>query len=154
MKVKNGDTIKVHYKGTLTEGGDMFDSSEGREPLEFTVGSGQVIPGFDKGVVDMEVGEKKSVNIACADAYGEKNDQNVIEVDRAQLPEEMKDLEIGMMLQMMTPDNHPIPVAVVAFTDDKVKLDANHALAGKNLTFDLELVAINEASPAEAPEEA
>ena len=143
MKVKSGDTIKVHYKGTLTHEGDTFDSSEGREPLEFTVGSGQVIHGFDQGVMDMEVGEKKTIHIPCAEAYGEKNEQNVIEVDRAQLPPEMDDLELGMMLQMMTPDNHPIPVAVVAFTDDKVKLDANHALAGKDLTFELELVSIN-----------
>ncbi len=141
-KVKSGDKIKVHYKGTLTDGGEIFDSSEGRDPLEFTVGSGMVIPGFDNGVVDMEVGEKKTINIPVDQAYGAANEQNVIEVERSQLPEEMKDLELGMMLQMMTPDGQPIPVTIVAFTADKVKLDANHALAGKDLTFDLELVSI------------
>lgn len=143
MKVKSGDKIKVHYKGTLTEGGELFDSSEGRDPLEFTVGAGMVIPGFDNGVVDMEIGEKKTINIPVDQAYGPKNEQNVIEVDRAQLPPEMKELEAGMMLQMMTPDGQPIPVTIVSFTDEKVKLDANHALAGKDLTFDLELVSIN-----------
>lgn len=147
-KVKSGDKIRVHYKGTLTEGGETFDSSEGRDPLEFEVGSGQVIPGFDNGVMDMAVGEKRTVNIPMDQAYGPKNEQNVIDVDRAQLPEEMKELEIGMMLQMMTPDGQPIPVTIVGFTDDKVKLDANHALAGKDLTFDLELVSINEEAPA------
>jgi peptidylprolyl isomerase len=143
MKVKSGDKIKVHYKGTLTEGGEMFDSSEGRDPLEFTVGAGMVIPGFDNGVVDMEIGEKRTINIPVDQAYGPKNEQNVIDVDRAQLPPEMKELEAGMMLQMMTPDGQPIPVTIVSYTDDKVKLDANHALAGKDLTFDLELVSIN-----------
>ena len=143
MKVKSGDTIKVHYKGTLTQSGELFDSSEGREPLEFTVGSGQVIFGFDNGVIDMVVGEKKTVNIPCLEAYGEKNDQNIIEIERTQLPADMPDLELGMMLQMMTPDNHPIPVAIIGFTDSTVKLDANHQLAGQDLTFDLELVSIN-----------
>jgi len=143
MKVKSGDKIKVHYKGTLTEGGELFDSSEGRDPLEFTVGAGMVIPGFDNGVVDMEVGEKRTINIPVDQAYGPKNEQNIIDVDRAQLPPEMKELEAGMMLQMMTPDGQPIPVTIVSYTDDKVKLDANHALAGKDLTFDLELVSIN-----------
>jgi FKBP-type peptidyl-prolyl cis-trans isomerase 2 len=143
-KVKSGDKIRVHYKGTLTESGDMFDSSEGREPLEFTVGAGHVIPGFDNGVMEMEVGEKKTINIPMDQAYGPKHEQNVIDVDRAQLPPEMKDLEAGMMLQMVTPEGQPIPVTIVSFTDEKVKLDANHALAGKDLTFDLELVSINE----------
>lgn len=142
-KVKSGDKIKVHYKGTLTEGGEVFDSSEGRDPLEFEVGAGMVIPGFDNGVMDMAIGEKKTINIPMDQAYGPKNEQNVIDVDRAQLPPEMKELEAGMMLQMMTPDGQPIPVTIVSFTDDKVKLDANHALAGKDLTFDLELVSIN-----------
>ncbi len=143
MKVKSGDKIKVHYKGTLTEGGELFDSSEGRDPLEFTVGAGMVIPGFDNGVIDMEIGEKKTINIPVDQAYGPKNEQNIIDVDRAQLPPEMKELEAGMMLQMVTPDGQPIPVTIVSFTEDKVKLDANHALAGKDLTFDLELVSIN-----------
>ncbi len=142
-KVKSGDKIKVHYKGTLTTEGEVFDSSEGRDPLEFTVGSGMVIPGFDNGVLDMEVGEKKTVNIPCAEAYGEKNEQNVIAVDRAQLPEEMKEVEIGMMLQMVTPDGQPIPVTIVEVAEEKIKVDANHQLAGKDLTFDLELVSIN-----------
>lgn len=147
-KVKSGDKIKVHYKGTLTEGGETFDSSEGRDPLEFTVGAGMVIPGFDNGVMDMAVGEKKTINIPVDQAYGPVNEQNVIEADRAQMPADMPAPELGMMLQMMTPDGQPIPVKIVGFTEDKVKLDANHALAGKDLTFDLELVAINEETPA------
>jgi len=142
-KVKNGDKIKVHYKGTLTQGGEMFDSSEGRDPLEFTVGSGQVIPGFDQGVLDMAVGDKKTIHIPMDQAYGPKNDMNIVEVDRAQMPPEMEDIQIGMMLQMVTPDGQPIPVTIIGVTEDKVKLDANHQLAGQDLTFDLELVAIN-----------
>jgi FKBP-type peptidyl-prolyl cis-trans isomerase 2 len=142
-KVKSGDKIKVHYKGTLTKEGEVFDSSEGRDPLEFTVGSGMVIPGFDNGVLDMEVGEKKTVNIPCAEAYGEKNEQNIVPVDRAQLPPEMKEVEVGMMLQMVTPEGQPIPVTIVEVAEEKIKVDANHQLAGKDLTFDLELVSIN-----------
>lgn len=142
-KVKQGNTVKVHYKGSLTENGEVFDSSEGREPLEFTVGQGMVIFGFDNGVLDMEIGEKKTLKIPCEEAYGQKNEEHIFEYQRSELPEDInKDISLGALLHMMTPDNQPIPVAVVGLTDTILKLDANHQLAGKDLTFEVELVEI------------
>ena len=140
MKVKNNDTIRVHYKGTLTNG-DLFDSSEGREPLEFTVGSGQVIPGFDSAVIDMEVGEAKSFLIPCDDAYGQADERLVQEVGRDQLPEDMQP-EVGMMLSSQLPNGQQIPVKVVEVTDASIKIDANHPLAGEDLNFEITLVEI------------
>lgn len=135
-----GDTVRIHYTGTLSDG-TVFDSSEGRDPLEFTLGSGQVIKGFDDGVTGMAVGEKKSINIPCDDAYGPINPAMMQDVPRSQIPDEIP-LELGLMLQMQGPDGHVLPVKVVNLTDDSVTLDANHELAGKDLTFALELVAI------------
>ncbi|WP_306639729.1 FKBP-type peptidyl-prolyl cis-trans isomerase [Sanyastnella coralliicola] len=140
MKVKNNDTIRVHYKGTLTNG-DLFDSSEGREPLEFTVGSGQVIPGFDSAVIDMEVGEAKAFLIPCDDAYGQADERLVQEVGRDQLPEDMQP-EVGMMLSSQLPNGQQIPVKVVEVTDASIKIDANHPLAGEDLNFEITLVEI------------
>ncbi|WP_204113401.1 FKBP-type peptidyl-prolyl cis-trans isomerase [Shimia biformata] len=137
---KSGDTVRIHYTGTLSDG-SVFDSSEGRDPLEFTLGSGQVIPGFDAGVTGMSVGDKKTVEIPCADAYGEKNPDAQQDVPRAQIPAEIP-LELGIQLQMQAPTGQVIPVTVVALTDETVTLDANHPLAGKDLTFALELVEI------------
>lgn len=137
---KSGDTVRIHYTGTLSDG-SVFDSSEGRDPLEFTLGSGQVIPGFDAGVTGMTVGDKKTVEIPCADAYGEKNPDAQQDVPRAQIPAEIP-LELGIQLQMQAPTGQVIPVTVVGLTDDTVTLDANHPLAGKDLTFALELVEI------------
>lgn len=142
MQVKNGDTIKVHYKGTLTADGSLFDSSEGREPLEFKVGEGMVINGFDQGVVDMKVGEIKVVEIPHLHGYGPYNEMMIFEFDRAQLPPDLENPEIGMVLHMVDQEGNDLPVAIAALDEEKVKLDANHPLAGKDLTFEIELVEI------------
>lgn len=139
-KAKKGDSVKVHYKGTLTSG-EQFDSSEGRAPLEFVVGAGQMIAGFDQAIPGMEVGEKKTINIAPADAYGEKNEDAIIEFPKSNIPPDMK-LEPGMQLQLRNEAGHPVPVTVTEIKDDVVVLDANHHLAGKELIFDIELVEI------------
>lgn len=139
-KAKKGDNVKVHYKGTLTTG-EQFDSSEGREPLAFTVGAGQMIKGFDDAIPGMEVGEKKTINIAPSDAYGEKNEEAIVEFPKANIPADMK-LEPGMRLQLHNQDGQPVPVVVSEIKDDVVILDANHELAGKELIFDIELVEI------------
>ena len=141
-QVKKGDVVKVHYKGTLTADGTMFDSSEGREPLEFTAGAGMVIAGFDNGVLDMTVGEKKTVNIPFMEAYGPKNDQMVFEFDRAQIPAEMGEPEVGMMLEMHDQEGNSLPVEIIEVKEATIVLDGNHHLAGKDLTFDIELVEI------------
>ena len=136
---KDGDKVKIHYKGFF-EGGEVFDTSEGREPLEFAISGGQVIPGFEKGVTGMAVGEKKTINIPAEEAYGPYRDEMVQDVDRAQFPADAE-IKPGQMFQVDTP-NGPMPVTVKAVFDDKVTLDANHAMAGKDLNFDLELVSI------------
>jgi len=139
-KAKKGDNVKVHYKGTLTTG-EQFDSSEGREPLAFTVGAGQMIKGFDDAIPGMSVGEKKTINIAPLDAYGEKNKEAIVEFPKANIPADMK-LEPGMKLQLQNQAGQPVPVVVTEVKDDVVILDANHELAGKELIFDIELVEI------------
>ena len=137
---KSGDTVRIHYTGTLSDG-SVFDSSEGRDPLEFTLGSGQVIPGFDTGVTGMTVGEKKTIEIPSDEAYGPVHDEARQDVPRAQIPAEIP-LEVGIQLQMQSPTGQVVPVTVVAITEEAVTLDANHPLAGKDLTFALELVSI------------
>ena len=132
-----GKNVKVHYKGELKDG-TVFDSSEEREPLEFKVGEGQVIQGFENAVRDMEVGETKKVEISSDEAYGERNDQNIVTVSRDELPEGI-DPQEGMMLQVKTPQG-PVPVRVTEVTDEELTLDANHPLAGKDLIFDITLV--------------
>lgn len=139
-QAKQGDTVKIHYKGTLNDG-SVFDSSEGREPLEFTLGSGMVIPGFDKGVEGMKVDEEKDINIPVAEAYGEKRDDLVFEVDRQQVPAEITP-EIGQTLYLQQPDGTPMPVQIAAVNEAKVTLDANHPLAGQELNFNIKLVSI------------
>lgn len=135
--VKAGDTIAVHYKGTLGDG-TIFDSSEGREPLQFEAGAGMMIKGFDDAVMGMKVGDKKTIQIPAAEAYGDYRDDMVITVNRSEIPSNIP-LQIGGMLTMHD-GQHEIPVLITEVTDDTVKLDANHALAGKDLTFDIELV--------------
>ena len=141
MQAKNGDTVKVHYTGKLTTG-DQFDSSAGREPLEFTVGAGQMIKGFDLAIPGMKVGDKKTINIPAAEAYGERSDDALIEFPKENIPADMK-LEPGMQLTLSNQHGQPVPVIVIEIKDDVVVLDANHFLAGKELVFDIELVSIN-----------
>lgn len=138
IQAKQGDTVKVHYTGRFKDG-TVFDTSSGREPLEFQLGTGQVIPGFDVGVSGMKVGEKRSVEIPADAAYGPYLDELAGEMDRTNLPEELEP-EVGMVLQMMHPSGMPFNVTIVEVGPDTVKLDANHPMAGKDLIFDLELV--------------
>lgn len=140
QQVKSGDTVKVHYHGKLTTG-ETFDSSEGREPLEFTVGTGQVIKGFDDALVNMAVGEKKTVQIPVGEAYGDRRDDMVVQYPRQEFPAEMTP-EVGMQLNMSDNTGNNFPVVITEVQDDVVVLDANHPLAGKDLIFDLEVVSI------------
>jgi len=135
-----GDRVKIHYTGTL-EDGRQFDSSVGREPLEFELGSGQVIPGFDQAVSGMAVGESKTVSIAPEDAYGPRNEQAIQEVPRSALPEGLVPTE-GMMLQAQSQNQQPVQLTVVSVQEDSITVDANHPLAGKTLNFEISLVAI------------
>ena len=144
QQVKAGDTVKVHYHGRLTDG-TTFDSSEGREPLEFKVGSGQVIKGFDDGVTGMEVGQKKTINIPADEAYGAKNEEMVVNFPRANFPEDLNP-EVGMQLNMTNGSGQVIPVVIMEVGEEEVILDANHPLAGQDLIFDLELVSIGSGS--------
>lgn len=138
--VKNGDTVRVHYHGRLTNG-TTFDSSEGRDPLEFTVGTGAVIKGFDNGVVNMTVGEKRTLNIPVEEAYGPKNDELIMEFPKANIPADLNP-QVGMDLQMSNPQGQVFPVKVAAISNEFITLDANHPLAGEALIFDIELVEI------------
>ncbi len=140
QQAQKGNKVSVHYHGRLQDG-STFDSSEGREPLQFTVGSAQVIKGFDDAVVNMTVGEKKTINIPVADAYGERNDDMMIEYPITEFPADMKP-EVGMELQMGDNAGNVFPVVITQVTDNSVTLDANHPLAGKDLIFDIELVSI------------
>ncbi|MGD8747824.1 MAG: peptidylprolyl isomerase [Balneolaceae bacterium] len=142
-KVKDGDTVKVHYTGKLTDEGTVFDSSREREPLEFTLGQGQLIPGFEKAVIGMEVGDNTTVEIASKDAYGARREDLELEVSKSDLPDNIEP-KAGMQLQMQQKNGQAIPVQITAVKDDYVKLDANHPLAGKDLTFDIELVEIQD----------
>ncbi|MDU9002928.1 FKBP-type peptidyl-prolyl cis-trans isomerase [Sedimentitalea todarodis] len=139
-QVKTGDTVRIHYTGTLLDG-STFDSSEGRDPLEFEVGSGQIISGLDDAIPGMETGEKKTVNVPCADAYGPIQPGMRQSVARESIPEEIP-LEVGLQLQMQSPEGQVLPVTVVEVGETEVALDANHPLAGHDLTFDIELVGI------------
>ena len=140
MAVQSGDTIKIHYHGRLTDG-TTFDSSEGRSPLEFTVGSGSVIKGFDDGVKGMSVGDKKTIEIPFAEAYGSEDPSMIVEFPVDRLPEDLKP-EIGMQLNMNNNSGQQFPVVITEITEENIILNANHPLAGKDLIFDLELVEI------------
>lgn len=139
-KVKDGDTVKVHYTGKL-EDGSVFDSSVERDPLEVTLGEGKLIPGFENAVVGLAVGDKTSANIASTDAYGERREDLEVSIERDQLPEEIEP-EVGMQLQLNQPNGQPVPVQIIKVEDENITIDANHPLAGKDLTFDIELVEI------------
>ncbi len=139
-QVKTGDTVRIHYTGTLSDG-TTFDSSAGRDPLEFTVGSGQIIPGLDQALPGMQVGETKSVSVAADDAYGQADPAARQAVPRTEIPDHIP-LDLGTQLQVQTPTGQTLQVVVADVTETEVTLDANHPLAGKDLTFDIELVAI------------
>jgi FKBP-type peptidyl-prolyl cis-trans isomerase 2 len=139
-QVKSGDKVKVHYHGKLTSG-ETFDTSNGREPLEFEVGSGMVIKGFDDGVAGMTVGEKKTINIPFDDAYGPRNPEMLIAMPKDKFPEDLE-IEVGTPLGMSDQQGQQFEVTVVEIKEDVVMLDANHPLAGEDLVFDLELVEI------------
>ncbi|MBN41209.1 MAG: peptidylprolyl isomerase [Chloroflexi bacterium] len=138
--VKQGDNVKVHYTGKLLDG-SVFDSSEGRDPLEFTVGTGQMIAGFDKGVVGMVLDEQKEITIPPEEAYGIYDPEKIIEVPNDQFPEDLS-LEVGMQISASQPDGSPIPFTVKEIGEQNVTLDGNHFLAGKDLIFSVTLVSI------------
>jgi FKBP-type peptidyl-prolyl cis-trans isomerase 2 len=141
QQAKQGDNVHIHYTGKLTNG-EMFDSSAGREPLTFIIGSGMVIKGFDNGVTGMTIGEKKTINIPANDAYGDVNPEMIFEFAKANMPPDMV-VQAGMQLVMNNDQGQQLPVIVKEVKEEVLIIDANHALAGKELIFDLELVAID-----------
>ncbi|MDO7136702.1 MULTISPECIES: FKBP-type peptidyl-prolyl cis-trans isomerase [Algibacter] len=139
-QVKENNTVKVNYTGKLTDG-QVFDSSVGKEPVEFTLGQGQLIPGFEKGLIDMKVNEKKTITIAKEEAYGEINANLIQEVQKSELPQEMAP-EVGMGLVSKSPDGQEFNLVVVEVKEESIVVDGNHPLAGKDLVFDLEVLEI------------
>jgi len=139
-QAKTGDTVKVHYTGRLSDG-SIFDTSEEREPLEFTLGGGRLIAGFDEAVIGMRAAESKTVVLTTEKAYGPHNQEMVMVVDRSRMPSDVKP-EIGQNFQIPGPNGNVLLVTVVAVSDSTVTFDANHPLAGKDLTFDIQLVEI------------
>ncbi|OMP30745.1 MULTISPECIES: peptidylprolyl isomerase [Mangrovimonas] len=139
-QVKDNNTVKVHYTGKLTDG-QIFDTSEGREPLEFTLGQGMMIPGFEKGLIDMKLNEKKTISLTKDEAYGDAHPELIQEVQKSQLPEELTP-EVGMSLISTAPDGREHQLLVIEVKEDSIVVDANHPLAGKDLIFDLEVVDI------------
>jgi FKBP-type peptidyl-prolyl cis-trans isomerase 2 len=137
---KSGDTVKVHYTGRL-EDGTVFDTSQERDPLEFTIGEGSIIPGFEEAVKGMQVGQSKEVNISAQQAYGEYREDLLLMIDRAQLPKDLKP-EVGQRLQMQQLEGEIAIVVVTEVTEKTITVDANHPLAGKNLIFEIEVVDI------------
>ena len=138
--IEAGKKVKIHYTGTLDDG-TQFDSSEGRDPLEFEIGGGMVIAGFDSAVKTMEIGEVKTVTIPVAEAYGEPSDEMIIDFAKENIPADME-IEVGQQLTMQSQQGHPVPVRIIEIAEETIKLDANHELAGKDLTFKLELVEV------------
>jgi peptidylprolyl isomerase len=140
VQAKKGDTVRVHYTGRFDDG-TVFDTSVEGEPLQFTIGVGQVIPGFDMAVIDMQSGESKEITIPSEHAYGDRNEELVAEISRERLPEDL-DLEVGQQLQLSLADGDEAVVMIVDLSETTVTLDANHPLAGLHLTFKIELVEI------------
>lgn len=139
-QAQRGDTVKVHYTGKLDDG-TVFDSSVDREPLEFTLGQGGIIPGFEQAVLGMSTGESKTETIPSENAYGPYVEEMVLTVDRQQMPPEIEP-QVGQQLHLQQPDGQMIPVMITDVSSSTVTLDANHPLAGENLTFDIQLVEI------------
>ncbi|WP_016990381.1 peptidylprolyl isomerase [Flavobacterium sp. ACAM 123] len=140
IQVKENNTVKVHYVGKLSDG-QVFDTSEGKEPLEFTLGQGKLIAGFEKGLIDMKINEKKTITISKEEAYGESRDDLIQEVDKSQLPEDITP-EVGMGLVSKSADGNEMNLLIVEVKEATIVIDGNHPLAGKELTFDLEVVDI------------
>ncbi len=139
-QAKNGDTVKVHYTGKL-EDGTVFDSSLDRDPVEFTIGEGDLISGFERAVMGMESGDSKTITIPAEQGYGAHHEELVTEVEKDQFPPDIE-AKVGQQLQLQSQDGRQMIVTVTEVSDSSVKLDANHPLAGKDLTFDLQLVEI------------
>ncbi|MEX0778834.1 MAG: peptidylprolyl isomerase [Balneolales bacterium] len=137
-QVKDGDTVKVHYTGKLADGSE-FDSSADKEPMEFKIGEGKLIPGFEQAVVGMNIGDKNTIKIPSAEAYGERRDDMNVSVEKEKLPEDLTP-ELGQQLQIQQQDGKAIPVVIADISDTHVTLDANHPLAGEDLTFEIEVV--------------
>ena len=141
-EAKQGDTVKVHYTGRLDDGSE-FDSSLERQPLEFVIGQGQIIPGFEQAVVGMNQGDTKTVEIAPEQAYGPRHDEAIQQIPKSALPESIQEsLQLGMQLQANDPTGRPLMLTVTDIAEENITVDANHPLAGQALTFDLELVEI------------
>ena len=139
-QVKKGDTVKVHYTGKL-ESGEVFDTSKNRQPIEFIVGSATLIPGIEKGIIGMEIGESKTIEIPPEEAFGNRHEELVVEVMKSEFPDYIAP-KIGQRLQIRRPDGQDISVTITGLNEDTLTLDANHALAGYILLFDIELVEI------------
>ncbi|HCY85656.1 MAG TPA: peptidylprolyl isomerase [Desulfobacteraceae bacterium] len=146
--IKSGDTIAVDYTGKL-ENGEVFDTSEGKTPLTFTVGAGMLIKGFDDAVMGMKKGESKTVTIPPEMGYGPRNDEAIVEIPREHIPEEIP-LQEGIQLQLQDPQGRPVPATVAEITDEMVKMDVNHFLAGKTLVFDITIADTGLEPPAHA----
>ncbi len=142
-QVKENNTVKVNYTGKLSNG-QVFDSSEGKEPIEFTLGQGRLIPGFEKGLIDMKLNEKKTITIAKEEAYGDIIDGLKQEVKKTELPQGVTP-EVGMGLVSKSPDGQEMDLRVVEVKEESIVVDGNHPLAGQDLIFDLEVLEINEA---------
>ncbi|MGY8942510.1 MAG: FKBP-type peptidyl-prolyl cis-trans isomerase [Flavobacteriales bacterium] len=140
IQVTVNSTVKVHYTGKLADG-EVFDTSDGKEPIEFTLGQGQLIPGFEKGLIDMKLNEKKTINMTKDDAYGEVNETLIQEVKKTDLPQDMEP-KVGMGLVSKSPDGQEINLMVVEVKEETIVIDGNHPLAGRDLIFDLEVVEI------------
>jgi peptidylprolyl isomerase len=138
--IKEGDVVRVHYTGKL-QSGEVFDSSEGQDPLQVTIGQGKIIPGFERALIGMQNGEKKTFDLAPEQAFGERRDELVHVIEREQVPPDLK-LEVGMQLALEGKDQEPIPAQVVDLSESTVTLDTNHPLAGKPITFDIDVVDI------------
>ena len=136
--IQNGSTVNVHYTGKLTDG-EVFDTSEGKEPLSFTVGTGQIIPGFENAIIGKATGDKVTVNIPAAEAYGEIREDLVVKVPNSQLPGAV---EVGMSLQAQAENGMPVNVTVKEVNEDHAVIDGNHPFAGKELVFDIEVVSV------------
>lgn len=146
--IEKGMTVKVHYKGTLPENGEMFDSSEGRDPLKFTVGKGEMIPGFEEELMGSTEGDNKTFTLTADRAYGNRDEEMIKEIARAEFAqlEEQKSLEIGLLLVAQTPAG-PAPFTIADLSDETVTADFNHALAGKELTFEVDVVEVTAPEP-------